>query len=159
MNITHRGATARGFSLCAAFFAAVIGTAALADTQTLSLNPGWNLIALQVAPTNPAPSAVFGGLGAAFDRAFAYDASTGTWSTYAAAPAAGETATMPQLPPVKPGSAYWVHMNQAVPAWTVAGTNPLNTPPVNFSPGWNLIGVPVGAGTLPGQVNLLVFCR
>ena len=127
----------------------------VADTQTLSLSPGWNLIAFQVNPADPSPATVFGTLGNAFDRAFSFDSASGAWSTYGATPAVGETANLPALPPISPGKAFWVYMKQAVPAWSITGTNPGPNPPVNFNAGWNMIGVPVGAPALPEKVNIL----
>ena len=144
-----------GFAGGLAFLTATGVLRTVADTQTLSLSPGWNLIAFQVTPVDPSPSAVFGALGGAFDRAFSFDTAAGTWSTYGTVPAAGETANLPPLPAIAPGKAFWVYMKQAVPAWIVTGTNAGPNPPVNFSPGWNMIGVPVGAAALPEKVNIL----
>lgn len=126
-----------------------------ADTQTLSLSAGWNLIAFQVLPPDPSPATVFGSLGSAFDRVFTYDSSVGGWASYGAASASTDPSVLQPLSPVIPGRGYWIYMKQAVPAWTVTGTTPSSTPPVNFNPGWNLIGVPVGSPTLSEKVDLL----
>jgi len=131
-----------------------MGTAAVAapQTQTLRLDAGWNLIAFQVTPTNSTPATVFGSLGGAFDRVFAYDAAAKAWSSFGAATNAPG---LPALGPVGPGRGYWVHMAQAVPAWNVTGEPPAQAPAVTFSPGWNMIGIPVGAAALPEPVSLL----
>ncbi len=126
-----------------------------ADTQTVSLSAGWNLIAFQLLPSDPSPAAVFGPLGGALNRVFAFDSSAGIWSSYGATPAPADPSVVTPLSPVAPGRGYWIYMNQAVPAWTVTGTTPTSTPPVNFNPGWNLIGVPVGSPALAGNVDLL----
>lgn len=138
-------ATAFGFGL----------VAGRGDTQTLSLNAGWNLIAFQVVPTNPSPAAVFGSLGGAFQRAFSYDAASGVWSTFGAGATTGETVTLPQMSEITLGKGYWIYMNQPVASWPVSGASPTLTPPVNFSPGWNMIGVPAGASSLSQPVNIL----
>ena len=132
----------------------LIGSTASAapQTQTLKLDAGWNLIAFQVTPANAAPDAVFGTLGGAFDRVFAYDAVTRGWSSFGAATNAPG---LPALGPVGPGRGYWVHMAQAVPAWNVTGEPPALAPAVTLSPGWNMIGIPVGAAALPEPVSLL----
>ena len=125
---------------------------AAAQTQTLRLDAGWNLIAFQVIPTNASPTAVFGSLGGAFDRVFSYDTASKSWSSFGAATNA---AGLLPLGAVGPGRGYWIHMAQAVPAWNVTGEPPALVPAVPFSPGWNLIGVPVGAAKLSEPVNLL----
>jgi subtilisin-like proprotein convertase family protein len=142
-----RSAVAALGALCACWTAD-----ATPQTQTLRLDAGWNLVALQVSPTNTAPEAVFGTLGAAFDRVFAYDATARTWSTH------GHGTNAPALPalgPVGPGRGYWIHMTQAVPAWSVTGEPPAQTPAVALGTGWNMIGIPVGAATLSEPVSLL----
>ena len=126
-----------------------------ADTQTLALSAGWNLIAFQVQPSDPSPATVFGSLGGAFDRVFTYDSSVGGWASYGSASASADPSVLQPLAPVVPGRGYWLYMKQAVPAWTVTGTTPSSTPPVNFNPGWNLIGVPVGSPALTEKVDLL----
>ena len=143
-----------GRRVFAALGALLMWSAALAapQTQTLKLDAGWNLIAFQVTPTNAAPASVFGTLGGAFDRVFAYDAATKGWTSFGAATNAPG---LPALAPVGPGRGYWVHMAQAVPAWNVVGEPPALAPAVTLSPGWNMIGIPVGAAALPEPVSLL----
>ncbi len=132
----------------------LMGAAAIAapQTQTLRLDAGWNLISFQVTPTNASPTVVFGSLGVAFDRVFSYDSASRSWSSFGAATNA---AGLLPLGPVGPGRGYWIHMAQAVPAWNVTGEPPALVPAVSFNPGWNLIGVPVGAAKLSEPVNLL----
>ena len=127
---------------------------AAADTQTFRLDPGWNLISFQVVPTNPSPAVVFGPLGVAFERAFSYDSASAAWSTYARTGTNDASLAASPLPPVDVGRAYWVYMNQLVPAWAVTGSVPAVTPAVNLRQGWNLVGLPTGAGQLPESVNI-----
>ncbi|MBL9168209.1 MAG: PKD domain-containing protein [Verrucomicrobiales bacterium] len=132
---------------------AVAIDSAQAETQTFSIASQWNLITFQVTPTDPSPEAVFGTL-AGFQAAWTYDAASGLWLRYIKP--AGTTAqqandstanTLVALPPIEPGRAYWVFANQSVPAWRVNGTLPQGPvfPSLNFQPGWNLFGVPLGS--------------
>ncbi|MBI1841567.1 MAG: proprotein convertase P-domain-containing protein [Verrucomicrobia bacterium] len=125
-----------------------------AQVQTLRLDPGWNMIAFQVVPTNPAPASVFGSLGNAFERGFAYNNTAKSWTSYQR-PSAAEANSIVPMDPITVGQAYWVYMNQAVPAWQVTGEPAAITPAVDFSQGWNLIGLPTGAGQLDEPLNML----
>ena len=137
------------------------------QTQTIPLSSGWNLIAFQVNPTNPAPAAVFGPLSGNFKAAFTYDAATKQWTSF-------QNPTTPGVDPVAnalPGTAmgniqlgkgYWVWVGNATPsdpsgagAWNVPGTIPIITPAVITVNGWNLIGVPAGTANLTERVGLL----
>jgi hypothetical protein len=63
------------------------------------------------------------------------------------------------LPPIEPGRAYWIQMANAVSSWPVTGTLPKGAafPSLNLNPGWNLIGIPVGAAAVSNSepVSLL----
>ncbi len=43
-----------------------------AAQQTITFRDGWNLVALDVGPTDPSPAAVFGPLGPAFKSAWTH---------------------------------------------------------------------------------------
>ncbi len=129
------------------------------QTQTVPLQSGWNLIAFQVNPANPAPSAVFGALGGNFKAAFTYDATTKTWTAYqnAATPGldpAANTLSGVEMANIQLGKGYWVWMNNAQ-TWSLTGTVPAITPALTTVTGWNLIGVPAGATNLTERVGLL----
>jgi hypothetical protein len=129
---------------------------ARAATQTFNLAAQWNLITFQVVPDNPSPAAVFSTL-PGFQAAWSYDATDAIWRRYiqpsgSAAQQANDTTAnaLIALPPIEPGRAYWVFVSQAVPAWQVNGTVPRGEAfrSLDLQPGWNLIGIPVGAASV-----------
>ncbi len=125
------------------------------QTQTIRLDPGWNLIAFQVIPSNPGPAAVFGTIGSAFERAWTYDSASKTWSSYAR-PGLEQSQHNEVLPleAVEMGRAYWVYMNSQV-NWSVTGSLPAIASAVTLTNGWNLVGIPIGQSALPETVNML----
>jgi len=149
--------------------ALLVGTTGLlrGATQTFSLAAQWNLITFQVVPDNPDPAAVFSTL-PGFQAAWTYDASLALWQRHIK-PAGSATqqtndATanfLVALPPIEPGRAYWVFTSQAVPSWQVSGTPPQGPlfPNLDLQPGWNLIGIPVGAAAVTNSepVSLLAI--
>ncbi len=129
---------------------------ARAETQTFSLAAQWNLVTFQVTPTAPNPEALFATL-PGFLSAWTYDAEAGVWLRFVKA---GGTPVQQAndflanqllaLPPIEPGRAYWIQMANSVASWAVPGTVPRGDafPALNLNPGWNLIGIPVGAATV-----------
>jgi hypothetical protein len=146
-----------GFNAWFVLWACLLASASLqAATQTFSLAPQWNLISFQVVPDNPDPQAVFWTL-PGFQAAWSYDASVGLWQRYIKPASSGiqqtndTTAnTVLSLDPIQPGRAYWVYVSQTVSSWQVSGTVPTggDFPSLNLKPGWNLIGIPVGAASV-----------
>jgi len=125
------------------------------QTQTIRLDPGWNLIAFQVIPSNPGAAAVFGTIGTGFERAWTYDSASKSWSSYAR-PGLEQSQHNVVLPleEVEIGRAYWVYMNSQV-NWSVTGALPAIAPAVTLTNGWNLVGIPIGQSALPETVNML----
>ncbi len=130
-------------------------TLAFAETQTLNLEAGWNLIAVQVDPTDPNPEVVFGTV-PGLVSAWSYDNATKRWLVYNNPifdPAAAEKNALPGvgLPDVTMGSAYWVQMsiNRNL---IITGTKPRVASPVTLVNGWNLIGIPITGP--PGNTEL-----
>ena len=139
----------------AAAMAVLTGTLRAA-TQTFNLAVQWNLIAFQVVPDNPDPAAVFSTL-PGFQAAWSYDATQGIWQRYVKPSGTATQQTnditangLVALPPIEPGRAYWVFTSQSVSAWQVNGTVPTGAAfrSLNLQPGWNLIGIPVGAASV-----------
>jgi subtilisin-like proprotein convertase family protein len=124
------------------------------QTQTFQLDPGWNLISFQLMPADPTPAAVFGDLGIAFERAWDFDNSLKTWSSYTRAGIGQrEENTIASMKSIEVGRAYWIYMNQAT-NWQLIGTAPNSIPPLVFRSGWNLVGIPTGTGQLTEPVNM-----
>ncbi|RYD32081.1 MAG: hypothetical protein EOP86_16490, partial [Verrucomicrobiaceae bacterium] len=99
-----------------------------APSQTIPLSSQWNLIAFQVVPTNPAPSAVFGGL-TGFQVAWSWDSMTNSWTRYVKTGDPLRDSLENALPGVAmaaitPGKAYWVYGSGMPANWEVAGTAP-----------------------------------
>lgn len=116
-----------------------------AEVQSIALSQGSNLIAFQVQPTNPAPSTVFGSLGASFIEASTYDNQTKKWTTYRN-PNQPDAASSNELPglamgPITVGPGYVIKMTNAA-ALSVVGNQPV-APSVTIHPGMNLIGFPI----------------
>jgi hypothetical protein len=127
-----------------------------AETQTFSLGAQWNLITFQLTPSNPNPEALFSTL-PGFQSAWNYEVGTGLWRRYIRLTGSPTQQTNDNvanqlfaLPPIEPGRAYWIQMANAVPSWAVQGTVPQGAafPSLHLDPGWNLIGVPVGAAAV-----------
>ncbi|HRI11534.1 MAG TPA: PKD domain-containing protein [Verrucomicrobiota bacterium] len=123
------------------------------ETQTNRLDSGWNLIAFQVVPSDPAPASVFASLGSDFVAAWSYDAGNQKWTFYGneAAPAND----VERLGNIESGRAYWIYKNGPPTNWVVIGTIPSQTPGVLLNPGWNLVGVPTGRAALSETINML----
>ncbi len=136
----------------------MIPLAASAETQTIQLMPGWNLIGFQVIPDNPAPEAVFSD--AKIKSVWSYDAQTDTWGCYintSDKDSAVINELMP-LSPIKAGAAYWVNtisqgqsFSLTVNGKTVSGSEALN---LNFKEGWNLFSIPMGILQEGGEEQL-----
>ncbi|HXJ61276.1 MAG TPA: PKD domain-containing protein [Verrucomicrobiae bacterium] len=136
-----------------------------AETQTFSLAAQWNLITFQVTPDNANPEALFATL-PGFQSAWTYDAASGLWLRFVKLNGSPTQQTNDSvanqlfaLPFIEPGRAYWIQMANAVSSWAVPGTVPkgLAFPSLTLNPGWNLIGIPVGAASVSNSepVSLL----
>ncbi|HKX61558.1 MAG TPA: PKD domain-containing protein, partial [Verrucomicrobiae bacterium] len=136
-----------------------------AETQTFSLAAQWNLITFQVTPTNANPEPLFATL-PGFQSAWTYDTESGLWLRYVKATGSPTQQTndflanqLLALPPIEPGRAYWIQMANALASWPVPGTVPkgVSFPTLTLNPGWNLIGIPVGAAAISNSepVSLL----
>ena len=115
------------------------------QVQTNTLTSGWNLLAFQVIPSDPNPAAVFATLPNPNDfvAAWTFDNSTRQWTRYAR-PGTAESTNNAIVPmaPIVVGRAYWVYMSNPA-TWLLTGTPPAQVPAVQFTPGWNLVGIPI----------------
>jgi hypothetical protein len=107
-----------------------------AEVNTVALRSGWNLVSLPLIPNDPAIDTVLASVYGNLDKVWGYDATTGTWSSYAP----GAPSTLTQM---RDGRGYWVKVN-ADCSFTVDGVvlpMPPQVPPsYELVPGWNLIG-------------------
>jgi subtilisin-like proprotein convertase family protein len=112
-----------------------------AAVQTIDVEAGWNLISFAVAPADPSPSAVLAPLIAAnnLDALWAYDAQTGTWSSFLAQPAPGSL----EISSVQTGRGYWLKVERAG-SFEVVGDGLLAASgPGELAQEWNLVGFPL----------------
>jgi hypothetical protein len=130
-----------------------------ADTQSIQLQAGVNLISFSINPANPSPAAVFGSLGNSFVEASTYNNQTKLWTTYRN-PSLADAATSNSLTgiamaPISPGNGYSVRMSSAG-TLNVTGTTPV-APSVTLYPGLNLVGFPLPstAPTVIGMQDIL----
>lgn len=99
-------------------------------TQNIPLTAGWNLISLNVAPTNLTVQSVFSGIASQFVQVKDIE------TTYAP----GVPAVFNSISTLTPGKGYWVNVNAGC-TLSVTGTavNPATTS-LSLHPGWNLVG-------------------
>ena len=126
------------------------------QVQVFDLDPGWNLIAFQVLPSNRTPASVFASLRDEFLAAWTFDNERGKWTHYKRLGTEGSSVDnlIAPIEEIQIGSAYWIYVI-GQQSWEIVGTAPSLVPPVNLTQGWNLIGVPTGIGELPEQINIL----
>jgi hypothetical protein len=111
--------------------------------QTNHLEFGWNLLAFQVLPTNPSPSAVFDTN--QFRAAWTFDNATGQWTQYGRASAHNQVLPIGNI---ELGKAYWVYYDQSFSTdWVIPGLVPEAAFSLVFTQGWNLVGVPGDAAS------------
>lgn len=124
-------------------------------TQKINLSAGWNLVAFQVAPVDPAPAAVFAELGNDFVAAWVFDNDTTYWYRYLRPDLQNDSENaIYSMGNLEIGMAYWIYMNTAV-NWDLEGDEPDEAPMLYFEPGWNLVGFPSGADDLTESISLL----
>jgi len=103
-------------------------------SQTIELNPGWNLISLSVDPVNPDIGNIFSSLGATFESAWRYDAVSQSWQMYPASVTGVETFTT-----LETGQGYWVKVTSNS-TLVIEGNDITAGGQIELYPGWNLAG-------------------
>ena len=152
------------YALLAAAMSSLVLVNVKAETQTFNLASSWNLIGFQVTPEDPTPEGVFGKL-SSLKTVWTYDAEQKQWKRYEKPSGTGVQAEntktandLLSIGKIEPGKAYWVYMGRAE-TLTVSGTLPdaVTFPALEFSPGWNMFSIPVGATVIEeeGRVSLL----
>lgn len=103
-------------------------------TQTIELNPGWNLISLSVDPVDPNITSVFSPLGGAFESVWRYNAVTQSWQTYPE-PVAG----VDSFTTMETGQGYWAKVTSQS-TLVIEGNDIPAGGQIELYPGWNLAG-------------------
>ncbi len=123
--------------------------AVYAEQQTVTLDPGWNLISFSVQADNPLITNVLAPIDGLYDEVWTYDRSgpAPVWLGYQ--PAGIQTLTF-----IQAGIGYWIHMDEGliepVPL-TVTGS--AFSGPIPLEPGWNMIG---GMSTVPVSSEIIL---
>jgi hypothetical protein len=128
-----------------------VATIVRADTTTISLGAGWNLISLPLKPSDTNISAVMSSISGKYAAIYAYDSASASYKSYIPGASSNTLST------VELGRGYWVFMNSAS-TLTVNGTP--TSEGVALTIGWNLVGYnstterPIGAAL--NSVNNMV---
>ncbi|MCG8336729.1 MAG: proprotein convertase P-domain-containing protein, partial [Proteobacteria bacterium] len=121
------------------FLAAVLtNSSAQANTQTIELNTGWNLVSFAVEPTDKSVATVFDPIiqSGQFESVWTFDAISEVWSTY--------PTVIPGVAPITEvtvGKGYWVKVTSSA-SLEVSGTA-IPSGDLELTTGWNLVGFPL----------------
>lgn len=116
------------------------------EIQTIRLMPGWNLISLQVNPTNNSVDIIPDSLknptthatdSAAFSCIWAYDAQSGRWLAHHAGSLKINSVTI-HLETIKSFQGYWIKVSRYVDLAIEGAPATCN---IEFVEGWNLVGL------------------
>ena len=120
-------------------FLLVSSPVANADTQTINLNVGWNLISFAVLPQDKTPANVLQSLenAAILNSIWGYDAAAQDWSTYPS-PFAGTGAS--EITGLETGKGYWIKVASATQLVINDPGNSVQAAPMDLQLGWNLFG-------------------
>lgn len=140
-------------------------------TQTITLQPGWNAVYLEVTPTNKATTAAFAGLPVASVWARAERLSSVEFIQNASEAAFNNAAWLRWFPPARSESflnnlfavqanhAYLIKSTNATPVvWHLTG-RPSLRPPAWVSDSYNLRGLPVDSNSPPTFVNFFRYSK
>ena len=143
--------TCRWYSIRFFFIASLVSTQftvgwAQVVQQTLPLERGWNLVAVQVDPLTPDPAQLFGAV-PGLVSVWSFNNVSKQWNGYRSPNFDAEAIEKNALKgvaieSVSLGQALWIEMDVSG-TLTLSGLKPLISPPVSLTEGWNLIGVPV----------------
>lgn len=114
-------------------------------SQSLTLYPGWNLLAIPVVPTATTPAAVLAPLTGNYNLVYAYNAANpaNPWQKYnPTGPTFANTLTS-----INPSKGLWVRVTNAA-SLPVTGADPATTA-IPLATGWNLIAYPVDSPATP----------
>ena len=127
------------------------------STQSIRLDPGWNLIVFQLLPPDPNPAVVFNTN--IFRAVWTYDNATGEWRQYGRPginqPEQNQIAAMGNI---ELGRGYFAYYALASSTnWNFSGIAPASSYALSFRPGWNLVGV--AGDTNSADINIISLFR
>lgn len=105
-----------------------------ADIQTITVQPGWNLISLQLQPTDLLLTHVLEPIDGSYDEVWTYDALTSSWLGF-------QPGGIQTLSEIEGGIGYLIHIDEQIEdpiSFEVVG-QPL-TAGIFLTTGWNLVG-------------------
>ena len=109
---------------------------------------GWNLVSIDVHPTNTDIVSVLESIAGSYDLVYAWDATSGLWVKYAPNVGYGNTLTT-----LDETMGFWVRMT-SLDMLVLSGTQPVATD-IALHTGWNLVGFPARvASPLPDALSL-----
>ncbi len=112
--------------------------------QEIELVEGWNLMGLPLNPTSSATEDVLADILDNTVIVWAYDATTGNWSSFYYNPLTSQwTGTLTEM---TAGKGYWIEMT-AVTNLVVSGISPAMPFSIDLLGGWNLISIPEPTGS------------
>jgi hypothetical protein len=101
----------------------------MANTHTLALSTGWNLISLPLQPSNTAISTVLNDISGKYAIVWSYV--NGAWKKH-------QPGKPSDLTTLEAGYGYWIYMSVSN-SLTITG-QPASPPAIHLGNGWNLIG-------------------
>jgi hypothetical protein len=124
----------------------------LAETVTISLKEGWNLISVPINPSNTLISSVFSSISGKYGAVYAYNGIE--YEAYI--PGASSNS----LTRIEASRGYWVYMNEAA---NVAIDGSVAPRSINLNVGWNMVGfnstntlgIPAALGVVSSKVSAI----
>ena len=108
------------------------------DQETITLNPGFNLISLPFTPMETSLPEALSSIEGNYDVILSYNSDTGHWESYNPS----KPLSLNTLTELEVNRGYWIHITEDNPVGLIMdGAFPTNTMN-NLKQGWNLIGYP-----------------
>lgn len=104
------------------------------ESQTVVLEPGWNLISLQLEPYEPNLTIVLEPIEPNYLEVWTYDSDSDIWEGY-------QRTGIQTLSEIHGGRGYWILIDPNVPeAENLELTGEMVPPSISLAEGWNLVG-------------------
>jgi len=108
--------------------------AASVSTHTVALEPGWNLVSINLQPTSNVITDVLASIAGKYSLVYAWDAATQEWLVY------NPNSPVNSLESLDHTTGFWIEVTTS-DLLIVEGTPPSSTN-ISLKSGWNLIGYP-----------------